>query len=596
MREANQILGIIHERGKRGLPIEDLYRQLFNPNLYLHAYGKLYRNDGAMTPGSTAETVDAMALSKIAASIDLVRYERYRWTPVRRVYIEKKGSTKKRALGLPTWSDKLLQEVIRLILTAYYEPQFHDASHGFRADRGCHTALAEIHHKWVGTTWFVEGDIKGCFDAIDHKVMVSILREKIHDGRFLRLIETLLQAGYLEEWHYHATTSGCPQGSIIGPVLANIYLDRLDSHVETALMPTYNRGARRRPNPAYTRLKSRYIRLKKAGQTEEAQSVWRQMQQLPSLDTTDPGYRRLRYIRYADAVLLGFSGPRREAEEIKRHLGAFLAETLHLTLSPEKTLITHARTQAARFLGYDVVVLGNNQKRDRRGYRSINGQIALQVPMRIIRAKCAPYCRKGKPIHRKELTAQTVYHIILQYQAVYRGLVEYYQMALNRYQLNRLKWVMERSLTATLAHKLHISVSQVYRRYQTTIETPEGLRKGLAATLEREGKKPLIARWGGISLARRMKGTLNDTPTQPLVSRSELERRLLSNTCELCGSHKYVEVHHIRALKELQRPGKGKVPKWMRIMAARRRKTLITCRACHQEIHRGWKDRYRVLA
>jgi retron-type reverse transcriptase len=148
----------------RGSPIEDLYRQLFNPNLYLHAYGKLYRNDGAMTPGSTAETVDAMALSKIAAIIDLLRYECYRWTPVRRVYIEKKGSTKKRARGLPTWSDKLLQEAIRLLLTAYYEPQFHDASHGFRADRGCHTALAEIYHKWVGTTWFVEGDIKGCFD------------------------------------------------------------------------------------------------------------------------------------------------------------------------------------------------------------------------------------------------------------------------------------------------------------------------------------------------------------------------------------------------------------------------------------------------
>jgi hypothetical protein len=294
----------------------------------------------------------------------------------------------------------------------------------------------------------------GSFDAIEHKILLSILREKIHDGRFLRLIETLLQAGYLEEWHYHASRSGCPQGSIIGPVLANIYLDRLDTYVQTTLIPTYNRGTRRKPNPAYTRLKSRYIRLKKMGRMEEAKVVWQQMQQLPSLDTTDPGYRRLRYVRYADDMLLGFCGPRREAEEIKRQLGAFLAETLHLTLSQEKTLITHARTQAARFLGYDIVVLANNQKRDRRGYRSINGQIALQVPMSVIRAKCALYCHYGQPIHRAELTSNTVYSIIVQYQSVYRGLAEYYQMALNRYQLNRLKWVMERSTPRNLGSQI----------------------------------------------------------------------------------------------------------------------------------------------
>ncbi len=596
MRNANQILGIIQDRGTRGLPIQDLYRQLFNPQLYLYAYGKLYRNAGAMTTGSTPETVDGMALSKITEIIELLRYERYRWTPVRRIYIEKKNSTKQRPLGLPSWSDKLLQEVIRLILAAYYEPQFHDASHGFRANRGCHTALSDIHHKWVGSTWFVEGDIKGCYDNIDHTVLLSILREKIHDGRFLRLIETLLQAGYLEEWRYHATLSGCPQGSIISPILANLYLDRLDTYVETTLMPTYNRGTRRKPNPAYTRLKSRYVRLKKAGQAEEAATIWRQMQQLPSLDTTDAGYRRLRYVRYADDVLLGFCGPRQEAEEIKRQLGVFLQEKLHLTLSQEKTLITHARTQAARFLGYDIVVLNNNQKRDRRGYRSINGQIGLQVPMSVIRAKCALYCQHGKPAQRKELLDQTVYSLIVQYQAVYRGLAEYYQMALNRYQLNRLKWVMERSLTATLAHKLRLSVSQVYRRYQTSIETPEGTRLVLQVTVEREGKRPLVARWGGISLARRLKGVLNDTPPQPTLKRSELERRLLTNRCELCGSQQYVEVHHIRALKDLQGRAQGKTPKWMRVMIARRRKTLITCRKCHQDIHKGWTDGYRFLA
>jgi len=245
MQNAEAVLGIIRERGRKGLPLERLYRCLFNPELYLAAYGRIYRNDGALTPGVTAETVDGMRLTKIQAIIDALRSERYRWTPARRVYIQKKGTSNKRPLGLPTWSDKLLQEVLRLLLEAYYEPQFSDHSHGFRPGRGCHTALQTIYPGWRGTTWFVEGDICDCFGSLDHQVMLSILAEKIHDNRFLRLIDGLLQAGYLEQWRYHATLSGCPQGGVVSPIMSNIYLDRLDKYIETNLLPAHNRGARR---------------------------------------------------------------------------------------------------------------------------------------------------------------------------------------------------------------------------------------------------------------------------------------------------------------------------------------------------------------
>ena len=210
MQRAEALMEIIHDRGKRGLPLERLYRHLFSPELYLRAYGKIYRNDGAMTPGSTDETVDGMSLKKIQAIIDALRFERYRWTPVRRMYIDKKGSPgKRRPLGLPSWSDKLLQEVIRSLVEAYYEPQFSDRSHGFRPGKGCHTALAEISDSWRGTTWFIEGDISQCFDRLDHTVLRSILAEDIHDNRFLRLIDGLLQAGYLEDWRYHETPEWC---------------------------------------------------------------------------------------------------------------------------------------------------------------------------------------------------------------------------------------------------------------------------------------------------------------------------------------------------------------------------------------------------
>jgi group II intron reverse transcriptase/maturase len=587
MRSADQVLSIIHERGKRGLPLERVYRLLFNPALYLKAYGKIYRNDGALTPGSTEETVDGMSMPKIGAIIEALRYERYHWTPTRRLYIEKRHSKKKRPLGLPSFSDKLLQEVMRLILSAYYEPQFSPSSHGFRPGRGCHTALSEIYHKWVGTKWLVEGDIAQCFDALDHSVMLSILSENIHDGRLLRLIETLLQAGYLEEWRYHATYSGSPQGGILSPLLANGYLDKLDKYIETTLIPKHTRGTVRRANPPYIRLRDTVSRLRKSGQRKKAQRVRRQMQQLPSLDPTDPNYRRMRYLRYADDWLVAVSGPKSEAEEIKQQIGAYLRETLKLTLSETKTLITHARTEAAKFLGYHIVVFQNDRKHDRHGKRSLNGQIGLQVPMPVVQEKCRSYRRQGKPVHRKERTDETVYSIIVQYQQEYRGLVEYYQLAVNRYQLNRLKWVMERSLVATLAQKLRITVSQVYDRYQTTLETADGPRKVLQTTVERDGKKPLVARWGGISLTRNMKAILNDSLPWTWGGRSELERRLTSDTCELCGSHEHVEVHHIRALKDLHRPGQRERPRWMVNMAARRRKTLVVCRACHNDIHAG---------
>ena len=497
------------------------------------------------------------------------------------------------SLGLPGFADKLLQEVIRLILSAYYEPQFSPTSHGFRPERGCHTALGEIYHKWVGTKWLVEGDIAQCFDTLDHQVLLFILSEKIHDGRFLRLIELLLQAGYLEDWRYYATYSGCPQGGILSPLLSNIYLNKFDTFIETTLVPAYTRGERRRVNPPYGALQRQASESRKVGKWQEADALRRQMQQLPSLDPTDPGYRRLRYLRYADDWIIGFSGPRSEAEEIKQRVGVFLKETLKLTLSEEKTLITHARTEAATFLGYEVTVLNNNHKYDQRGHRSINGQIELKVPMQVIRAKCQSYLRQGKPNHRKERIDDTVYSIIAQYQQEFRGLAEYYQLAGNRYQLNRFKWVMERSLVATLARKLRITVSQVYDRYQTTIQTANGPRKGLEVTVAREGKRPLIARWGGISLARNMKAILHDTLPWTWSQRSELEKRLLANTCDLCGSHEQIEVHHIRALKDLQPKGQRERPRWMKIMAARRRKTLIVCQCCHHDIHAGRLDGHR---
>jgi group II intron reverse transcriptase/maturase len=559
--------------------------------LFLNAYGKLAKNTGAMTPGTTEETVDGMSLAKIDQIIELLKYERYRFAPARRVYIEKKHSTKKRPLGVPTWSDKLVQEVVRLILEAYYEPRFSERSHGFRSGRGCHTALKEVHRAWKGTAWFIEGDIKGCFDNLDHGVLLDILQRDIHDGRFIALIKSMLDAGYLEEWTFHQTLSGTPQGGVVSPILSNIYLHLLDDWIETTLIPEHTRGDKRKPNQVYRTIANARGRARWAGRTEEAHALRKQLRSLPSQDPDDPDYRRLRYIRYADDFLLGYAGTRAEAEEIKAKIGQFLRDRLKLELSDEKTLITHGRTESARFLGYDLVTLQADHRittrRDGREMRSLSGKIGLKVPRHIVPDKAAPYMRDGKPIARAEQVNDSALSIVANYEATYRGIVNYYRMAQNLSSLNTLRWVMETSLTKTLAEKHKVTVSEIYRRHQMTIATERGLRKVLQVRVAREGKNPLVATWGGTNLVRDTNAILNDDPVPVWNARTEVEQRLLADTCELCGSTVKVEVHHIRALADLNQPGRREKPEWMKVMAARRRKTLVACQKCHDDIHNG---------
>ncbi|WTK68447.1 reverse transcriptase domain-containing protein [Streptomyces sp. NBC_01515] len=526
MQSAETVLGVLRERGRRGLPCNELYRQLFNPQLYLLAYGRLYSNKGAMTPGVTGETVDGMSLGKIEHVIDALRHERYRWSPARRVYIPKgRGSTKLRPLGLPPWSDKLVGEVIRLLLEAYYEPTFSDSSHGFRPRRGCHTALREVAHTWTGSIWFIEGDIAGCFDRLDHSVMLGTLGEKIHDNRFLRLVRNMLKAGYMEDWIWNATHSGSPQGGVVSPILSNIYLHKMDEYVEKVLIPEYTRGRVRKSNRAFHRVWAAMGRARKRGDRAKVRELRKQLHGMPSMDTQDPGYRRLKYVRYADDTLLGFAGPKAEAEEIKRRLAQFLRDELKLELSPEKTLITHARTGAARFLGYDITVHHNDRKISGRR-RSVNGTIGLRVPRSVVVAKQAQYMKRGKPARRPELLNQDDHVIISTYGSEYRGIVQYYLLAGDVFRLARLQWAMSASMLMTLANKHRSSFSKVARKYAATVETPYGPRKCFEARVERTGRKPLVGRFGGIPLRQDKKTVVTDRQLAPVnIKRKELVTR-----------------------------------------------------------------------
>jgi hypothetical protein len=437
-----------------------------------------------------------------------------------------------------------------------------------------------VEETWKGTTWFIEGDIRDCFGSLDHDVMIAILAENIHDNRFLRLVRGMLRADYLEDWRWNATLSGAAQGGVASPVLSNIYLDWMDKFAETVLIPEHTRGAGRKANPARKTMANAMTAARKRGDRAAVRTLRVRARGTPTRDPYDPGYRRLRYIRYADDHLLGFTGPKAEAEQIRRELAAFLREELRLDLSADKTLITHGRTQKARFLGYDLIVQ-HSPSRPR-----VNGRIGLRVPKDVVTAKQAPYRNHGTPWFRPALLNLDDLQIISIYGAEYRGIVQYYLLAQNVFTLHRLRWAAETSMLKTLAAKHRTTVAKTARRHKTTIATPHGPRTCFEAHEERPGRKPLTARFGGIPLKRQKKAVITDRQPAPPARPREIITRLLHGECEWCHARTTVESHQVRKLADLVRPGREQ-PAWAALMTKMRRKTLIVCAPCHRAIHHG---------
>lgn len=597
MQKAKQILQAMRKMGEKRTPLTRVYRSLFSEDLFLAAYDKIARNRGALTAGTENDTVDGMSLARIQKIIEQLRSERFRFHPTRRIQIPKKsGGT--RPLGLPNFTDKLVQEVLRMLLEAYYEPRFRDSSHGFRPGRGCHTALTEVTHKFSGAAWFIEGDIRGCFDNIDHEILMAILARDIQDGRLLNLIRMGLEAGYMEDWHYNRTYSGTPQGGILSPLLANIYLNELDAYIEDTLIPQYTRGKRRAPNLEYCQLGYQIKCAREAGDQDQVRQLELKRRTMPSQDVADPNYRRLHYVRYADDFILSFSGPKSEAEAIKTAIGVFLREQLHLELSASKTLITHSRTEHARFLGYDISIYHADDKISSRTgtltkTRSINGGVRLGIPYGKVTELTRRYIRNGKPIHEAGLLAYSDAQITDVFQQRFRGVAEYYKYAVDRKALGKLKYVMEVALTKTLANKFKTTVPEIYRRYASKHTVDGYTYKVLVVEVPTQNGTRRIY-WGGIPLKVVKPGAEpiddnNGRRNVALSSRTDLIQRLQANECEICGAKGPCDVHHIRKLADLKDRWRGRrdKPAWVIRMIAMQRKTLVVCEKCHVAIHGG---------
>jgi group II intron reverse transcriptase/maturase len=592
MMEASAVLNIIHEKNRKHPDWKNrgLYRLLYNPTLHSMAYERLKSKPGNMTPGTEGETLDGYSLDDIEKNIDLLRQERYQPRPVKRVYIPKENGY--RPLGMPSPRDKIIQECVRLILEAIYEPHFHENSHGFRPRRSCHTALESLRRNWVGTKWAIKADITACFEQIDHHRLLAILRERIEDDRFINLIRRFLKAGYMENWQYYKTYSGTPQGSVVSPILTNVYLDKLDQKLAT-LCRQYSQGKYRRRNPAQIHLMQRRKQLLEQGEANpeiraDLKEPIRQLNQriltTPAARYNDPAYIRVKFLRYADDVVISVLGSKSLAEQIIKEIDNFLSEELKLKLNQDKTQIYHLLTEAAPFLGYLVKTatprLRRRNMRTKRSPHNVvqtvkttSGNIKLLVPLRQINQKLRPYRYRGKPGKRGGLIHHPPDQIIQHYNSIIRGWYNYYQLAENVGRLNHARYVLRYSLAKTLAAKERSTLRKIFRRYGKLIiyRKPNGKYVQFF-------NQPL-------KQVKRAKQTKFNVDSQPKLWLRKTKSRLLDN-CALCGDTGRIEMHHVRHIRKRGQHVRG----FKLYMAAINRKQIPVCRPCHQDIHNGKYD------
>lgn len=586
-----------------------LYRNLYNPEFFLLAYERIQAKPGNMTAGNDGNTIDGMSMKRIDSLIQKLKDFSYQPKPARRTYIPK-ANGKMRPLGIPAFDDKLVQEVVRMILESIYEPTFQNSSHGFRPKRSCHTALQYIKRNYTGVKWFVEGDIKGCFDNVDHHVLVRILRRRIKDEYFISLIWKFLKAGYMEKWVYHNTYSGTPQGSLISPILANIYLNELDVFM-AKYAESFNCGKGRKINPAYKkpldvrRGKQEWLKRNSTKISEEKrQKVMAEIQELnnylstvPYSDPMDTEYKRVVYVRYADDFLIGVIGSKEDAKQVKIDVGEFIKEQLHLEISPEKTLITHGN-DFARFLGYLVTVSREqNRTRTKNGFtrRTYVGKVKLYVPkekwlnrllsygaLKISYDKAHGNKEVWEPVRRPGLIRLDDIEILNQYNAEVRGMYNYYRLANNATVLNAFVYVMKYSMYKTFAGKYRTSMRKIIRKYCRNKDFTVSYQT-------KSGTKSVVFYNQGV----RRNDKVIATENPDIIGRTNENRRytrltdrLQGHVCEFCGAEtEDIEIHHIRKLKDLS--GRAE---WERHMIARKRKTMALCHSCHVKLHNGKLD------
>lgn len=557
-------------KGSVGTTIRwNLFKLLTNPEFLEMCYNKQRSHPGNMTRGIVPDTLDGVSYEYFQSLSLALKQEAFNFKPGRRVYIPK-ASGERRPLTIAPPRDKIVQEGLRTLLEIVYEPEFGTlpVSHGFRPARGCHSALNRIHIHFASSVWMIEGDISKCFDTIDHQILMNLIETKVADRQFTKLIWKALRAGYMESDVYISDIVGSPQGSVVSPLLCNVYLHEMDKFI-VGLKRSFDKGDRPRLNSAYTALVSRAKRRRSSGNFEEYRRYLKLSRKLPSIDQYDPNYRKLQYVRYADDWVIGIRGTYAEAENIKTRISEFCHKQLKLRLSEEKTKITNLKRDKVFFLGTEIY-RSRHQKYHafKKRLRRSTKRLRINAPLRHIRGKLkhAGFIRGNLP-HPKFVWMSLEHDkIIAMYNAVYRGFINYYSFSTNRSRLvSFVHFFLKFSCAKLLAAKFSTGVPKTFRRFGKDLAGPNdrGFAKAEYGFLGRFSQKevkthvPLFNTGGN------------------LVS---LEKAVCGN----CGSSYKVEMHHVRMLKDLN----PKMSRLDELMVRRNRKQIPLCRVCHLAKHR----------
>jgi len=501
-------------------------------------------------------------------------------------------------LTVPSTDDKLVQEIIRMLLESIYEPTFSNLSHGFRPKHSCHTALTQVQHHFIGVRWIVEGDIKACFDSFDHHVLIDLLRRRIKDEAFIALMWKFLKAGYMEQWEYHQTYSGTPQGSGMSPILANIYMTELDTFMEEYKSRFDSEPFKRNASKEYEKTARRYrkakARLDSGDPTRDDIREFKEAQKLklstPYADVLDEHFKKIQYNRYADDFIVGVIGSKQDALQIKEDIRRFLAERLKLTLSDEKTKVTHS-SEKVRYLGYDMAVCRSKAtKRDKNGAlkRPWYGKVFLYVPhvkwenklheYKAMEVKWAESRGRDfwRPMPRKELMNKTDIEIVSQINSEIRGIYNFYRLAENVGVLSKFYYMMRYSLLKTYAGKYRTVVSKIIRRY---------MRGGVFRVQYSTKGGPKVCEFYHDGFKKQDFGYDNVRDTLPQFvrydGRNTLANRLRAGVCEMCGGKtEDIRMYHVRSLKKLTGNTESE-----RLMMKMRRKSLALCPNCFATTH-----------